>query len=51
MKTAFERLYHNYEDRKTRGQAAYRWLMTRHCRIQDKVEWLENEISRLTEGK
>lgn len=51
MKTAFERLYHNYEDRKTRGQAAYRWLMTRQCRIQDKVEWLENEISRLTEGK
>lgn len=51
MKNAMEKLYNSFEDRKRSGEANYQWLCSKNCRIQDKVDWLENEIIRLCEGK
>ena len=39
-----EELYDSAEERKRRGSAAYDWVCGQGCRIEDKVEWLEEEI-------
>lgn len=44
MQKAMEELYDSAEERKRRGSAAYDWVCGQGCRIQDKVEWLEEEI-------
>lgn len=48
MRTALEKLYDSQEERRERGLKAYEWLMTRHCRTGDKVDWLEKELGKLT---
>ncbi|MCD7726153.1 MAG: glycosyltransferase family 4 protein [Clostridiales bacterium] len=47
MRTAIEDLYNHTEERKRRGQAAYEWICGQGCRIQDKVDWLEEDLQRL----
>lgn len=47
MRTALEKLYDSREERRERGLKAYEWLMTRHCRTGDKVDWLEKELGKL----
>lgn len=49
MQSAVELLYHSQEERKKRGLAAREWLMTRHCRTKDKVDWLEEALKKLAE--
>lgn len=49
MQKALELLYHNANEREKRGTAAYDWLMTRRCRTEDKVVWLENALNALVE--
>ena len=44
MQKAMEELYHSAEERKRRGSASYDWVCGQGCRIEDKVEWLEEEI-------
>ena len=51
MRAALEKLYDSPEERKERGLAAYKWLMTRNCRTKDKVDWLESALNKLTEEK
>lgn len=47
MKEAMELLYYDFEARKSHGEAAYRWLNTKGCRVNDKVDWLEEELTKL----
>ena len=47
MQEAIEYLYYNAEERRRRGLAAYEWLQKKPCRIEDKVECLENELKKL----
>lgn len=47
MCTAMEDLYRHPQERKRRGELAYHWVMGRNCRIQDKVDWLEQELLQL----
>lgn len=47
MREGIEKLYYNAEERQRRGEAAFHWLNTKHCRIKDKVDWLENECKQL----
>ena len=47
MADAMEGLYYDPEKRKAMGEAAYNWLCTRQCRIEDKVEWLEKSLQQL----
>lgn len=49
MKAALELLYADQQERESRGLEAYEWLMTRHCRIKDKVDWLEKALKKLVE--
>lgn len=51
MQEAMEKLYYSFEERKRRGEAAYRWLCTKGCRIEDKVDWLEKELLALRERR
>lgn len=48
MRSAMERLYHDPVERKHCGESVYRWLCTRNCRVEDKINWLETELKRLT---
>lgn len=51
MKEAIEKTYHNYDVRRWHGEAAYRWLKNKGCRVKDKVDWLEVELKKMcTEG-
>lgn len=47
MRSAIESLYHDPVERKRRGETVYRWLCTRNCRVEDKIDWLETELNRL----
>ncbi len=49
MKEAMETLCHDFGERKSHGEAAYRWLNSKECRIKDKVDWLEKELVNLCE--
>lgn len=51
MCVAMEELYGHPQERKRRGELAYNWVMGRNCRIQDKVDWLEQELIELTGEK
>lgn len=51
MKAAMERLYFNPEERRQRGEAAYKWVCTRRCRTKDKIEWLDHELKQLAVKK
>lgn len=51
MCVAMEELYDHPQERKRRGELAYNWVMGRNCRIQDKVDWLEQELIELTGEK
>lgn len=48
MSSAMESLYHDPAKRKRCGETVYRWLCTRNCRVEDKIDWLEAELKRLT---
>lgn len=48
MKGALEQLYLSWEERKCRGELAYKWLCSRQCRTKDKIDALESELKRLT---
>lgn len=48
MSSAMESLYHDPVKRKRCGETVYRWLCTRNCRVEDKIDWLEAELKRLT---
>lgn len=47
MKTAMEDLYKHPKERERRGQQAYQWICGQGCRIQDKVDWLEQDLLEL----
>lgn len=47
MRTAMEDLYHHAEERERRGKAVYDWVCGQGCRIQDKVDWLEQDLLQL----
>lgn len=47
MKEALERLYLSAEERKHRGEAAYKWICSKQCRIIDKIDWMEQELKQL----
>lgn len=47
MQEAMEALYYDAEERERRGRAAYEWVCGQNCRIQDKVDWLEQDIEAL----
>lgn len=51
MKEAMELLYYDFEARKSHGEAAYRWLNTKGCRVKDKVDWLEDKLTILCEKR
>lgn len=50
MREAMESLYHEAGERARRGQAAYEWLCGEGCRIQDKVDWLEQDMKTLLQS-
>jgi glycosyltransferase involved in cell wall biosynthesis len=51
MTSAMEKLYHHPEERARRGGEAYEWVCGQGCRIQDKVDWLEQDLLGLLAGK
>ncbi len=44
MREAMETLYYDAAERERRGQAAFEWVCGQGCRIQDKVDWFEQDI-------
>lgn len=44
MREAMETLYYDAVERARRGQAAYEWVCGQGCRVQDKVDWLEQDM-------
>lgn len=51
MAIALQKLYENEAERIFSGEMTLRWLMGQNCRIEDKVDWLENELFALLKEK
>lgn len=51
MQRAMEELYAHADERECRGRAVYDWVCGQGCRIQDKVDWLEEDILQLSANK
>ena len=51
MKEAMELLYYDDDLRQKNGKKAARWMEDQNCRISDKVEWLEQRLKQLQQGK
>lgn len=47
LQQAMERLYHDRQELIERGERLRAYMMGRKCRIEDKVDWLEEELKRL----
>ncbi|MDE6846804.1 MAG: glycosyltransferase family 4 protein [Lachnospiraceae bacterium] len=47
LQQAMERLYHDRQELIERGRRLRAYMMGRKCRIEDKVDWLEEELMRL----
>lgn len=47
MQQAMEELYNSADERTRRGRAVYEWVCGQNCRIQDKVDWLEQDLREL----
>lgn len=50
MREAIEVLYYDAGERERRGRAAYEWVCGQGCRIQDKVDWLEQDMETLLQS-
>ena len=44
MREAMESLYGSAQERARRGMAACEWVRGQGCRVQDKVEWFEQDL-------
>lgn len=51
MCDAMEHLYDDAAERARRGQAVREWVCGVECRIQDKVDWLEQDMETLLQSK
>lgn len=51
MREAMESLSHSAPERARRGKAVYDWVCGQGCRIQDKVEWFEQDLNELKAQK
>lgn len=51
MAAAMEKLYYSAAERARRGQDAYEWVCGQGCRIQDKVDWFEQDMMELGRKK
>lgn len=51
LRAALEKLYADRNDAYERGQRLHRYMSTRGCRVQDKIDWLERDLEKLVAQK